>query len=272
MVWFLPSFHHDKWTRSSKKLKNRAFLTLLRSQKHYVIFSNNVLRETLPGNNCLGLGLMQRRLDTVRNAAWVNNPMRFTFTRALVAFGSLTRRPNIRLKRNVACIFDINAGHQMFFCPTVVWITLTTHDNRRRQQNHGFFWSIESQCKDELKRDRPNNRDPTNADRSLQLFPLHILPLCNVWQRLNTCASRIMQDYASNWIALNKSRLKILAHVSLNANLLQAVCYCLHLILCLWLKSSTLLFYGELKRHCLCTVPTCHICIIAWEIVIISTS
>ena len=45
--------------------------------------------------------------------------------------------------------------------------------------------------------------------------------------------------------------------------LLQAVCYCLHLILRLWLKSSTLLFYSELKRHCLCTVPTCHICIIA---------
>ena len=47
--------------------------------------------------------------------------------------------------------------------------------------------------------------------------------------------------------------------------LLQAVCYCLHLVIRLWLKSSTLLFYSELKRHCLCTltVSTCHICIIA---------
>ena len=45
--------------------------------------------------------------------------------------------------------------------------------------------------------------------------------------------------------------------------LLQAVCYCLHLIIRLWLKRSTLLFYSELKKHCLCTVPTCHICIIA---------
>ena len=63
-----------------------------------------------------------------------------------------------------------------------------------------------------------------------------------------------MQLYASHRIALNKSRLKILAHVSLNANyLLQAVCYCLHLIMCLCLKSSTLLFYSKLKTlfiHC----------------------
>ena len=45
--------------------------------------------------------------------------------------------------------------------------------------------------------------------------------------------------------------------------LLQAVCYCLHLVIRLWLKSSTLLFYSELKRDSLCTVPTCHIFIIA---------
>ena len=123
-----------------------------------------------------------------------------------------------------------------------------------------WLFLIESQSKDEPTRDRPINRDPTNADRCLQLFPLHILPLCNVWQHLNTCASRVMQVYASHRIALNKSRLKILAHLSLNANclyLLQAVC-CLHLIIRLWLKCSTLLFYSELKRHCLCTVPTCH--------------
>ena len=75
-----------------------------------------------------------------------------------------------------------------------------------------------------------------------------------------------MQVYAFHHIALNKSRLKMLAHASLNANnfaqLLQAVCYCLHLIIRLLLKRSTLLFYSELKRHCLCTVPTCHTCII----------
>ena len=32
------------------------------------------------------------------------------FSRVLVAFESLTRRPKIRLKRNFANIFDINAG------------------------------------------------------------------------------------------------------------------------------------------------------------------
>ena len=35
---------------------------------------------------------------------------------------------------------------------------------------------------------------------------------------MNTCASRVMQVYASHVIALNKSRPKILAHVSFNAN------------------------------------------------------
>ena len=128
-----------------------------------------------------------------------------------------------------------------------------------------WHFLIESQSlNDEPTRDRPISQDPTNADRSLQLFPPHILPLCNVWQHLNTCAFQEMQLYASHRIALNKSRLKLLAHVSLNANhLLQAVSYCLHLIMCLCLKSSTLLFYSELKRHCLCTVRTCHTCIIA---------
>ena len=45
--------------------------------------------------------------------------------------------------------------------------------------------------------------------------------------------------------------------------LLQAVCYCFHLVIRLRLKSSTLLFYSERERHCLCNVPTCHIGIIA---------
>ena len=52
--------------------------------------------------------------------------------------------------------------------------------------------------------------------------------------------------------------------MQITLNLLQAVCYRLHLVMRLWLKSYTLLFYNELKRHCLCTVPTCHICIIAY--------
>jgi len=83
-----------------------------------------------------------------------------------------------------------------------------------------WHFLIESQSNDEPTRDRPISQDPTNADRSLQLFLPHILPLCNIWQHLNTCASQEMQLYASHRIALNKSRLKILAHVSLNANCL----------------------------------------------------
>ena len=66
----------------------------------------------------------------VRNTPWVNNPMCFEqFTQALVAFGSLTRRLKIRLKRNFAHIFDINAGHRTFFCSTI-WITLPSHGDR----------------------------------------------------------------------------------------------------------------------------------------------
>ena len=42
-----PIPQHDKQTRRLKNVKNRAFLTLLRSQKHYVIFS----KKTLPENN-----------------------------------------------------------------------------------------------------------------------------------------------------------------------------------------------------------------------------
>ena len=131
-----------------------------------------------------------------------------------------------------------------------------------------WLFLIESQSKDEPTRGRPINRDPTSADWSLQPFLLHVLPLCNVWQHLTTCASRVMQVYASRAIALNKSRPKILAHIAsswmqIALYLLQAVSYCLHLVMRLWLKSSTFLFYSELKTHCLCTVPTCHICIIA---------
>ena len=45
-------------TRRLKNVKNRAFLILLRSQKHYVIFSNNVLQENITRkqfNRWLGL-------------------------------------------------------------------------------------------------------------------------------------------------------------------------------------------------------------------------
>ena len=73
----------------------------------------------------------------------------------------------------------------------------------------------------------PINRDPTNGDRSLQLFLLHILPLCNVWQHLDTCASQVMGVYASHAIALNKSGPKLLAHVSLNANCFMFTSGCL---------------------------------------------
>ena len=36
-----------RFNKTLNKRKNRAFLTLRRSQKHYVIFSNNVLRENI---------------------------------------------------------------------------------------------------------------------------------------------------------------------------------------------------------------------------------
>ena len=54
--------------KTFKKRKNRAFLTLLRSHKHYVIFSNNVLQENITRkqfNRWLGLvSISQPPLDT----------------------------------------------------------------------------------------------------------------------------------------------------------------------------------------------------------------
>ena len=53
-LWSCSAFR----TRRLKKRKNRAFLTLLHSQKHYVIFSNNVLQENITRkqfNRWLGL-------------------------------------------------------------------------------------------------------------------------------------------------------------------------------------------------------------------------
>ena len=51
----------------------------------------------------------------------------------------------------------------------------------------------------------------------------------------------------------------IKAWIQISLSLLQPVCYCLHLIIHLWLKTSNFLFYSEFKRNYLCTLPTCHI-------------
>ena len=155
-----------------------------------------------------------------------------------MAFVSLTRRLQSRLKRDFARILDINAGHT-----TKSWHFL-----------------IESQSNYEPTRDRPISQDPTNADRSLQLFPPHILPLCNVWQHLNTRASQVMQVYASHRIALNKSRLKILAHVpKLECKLL--IYFRLFVIVCVY-ASKVLLYYSTVNSKdtvYALSVRTCHI-------------
>ena len=108
-----------------------------------------------------------------------------------------------------------------------------------------WHFLIESQSNDEPTRDRPISQDPTNAVRSLQLFPPHILPLCNVWQHLNTRASQVMQVYASHRIALNKSQLKILAHVpKLECKLL--IYFRLSVIVCVY-ASKVLLYYSTVN-------------------------
>ena len=109
------------------------------------------------------------------------------------------------------------------------------------KKTKSWLFLIESQSKDAPTFDRPINRDPTNADRSLQLFLLHILPLCNVWRHLNTRASIVMQVYASQPIALGKWRLKILAHVSLNANCFMFTSGCLLLFTFNGIRSTCLL-------------------------------
>ena len=49
-----------RWNKTFNKCKNRALLTLTRSQKHHEIFSNNVLRKNITRK--------QLRLDTIEIA------------------------------------------------------------------------------------------------------------------------------------------------------------------------------------------------------------
>ena len=51
---------------------------------------------------------------------------------------------------------------------------------------------------------------PTHADGYMQLFPLYILPLFNIYRNANNCASRVMQLYDSQPIIYS-------ANESLNA-------------------------------------------------------
>ena len=88
-----------------------------------------------------------------------------------------------------------------------------------------WLFLIDSQGKDEPTRDRPINREPTNGDRSLQLFFLHILPLCNV-QCMATLEYLCFPNNAGLRF-LNNSRLKNLARVSLNANCFMFTSGCL---------------------------------------------
>ena len=60
-VWVCsPTKLKKKKTKTFNKRKNRALLTLRRSQKHYEIFSNNVLRKNITRK--------QLRLETIEIA------------------------------------------------------------------------------------------------------------------------------------------------------------------------------------------------------------
>ena len=103
-------------------------------------------------------------LDTARNASWVNITLQFT--RALS-----DQRTEDTLKAEFRSHFRYRCwtSNVLLLHNSLDYLTITWW----RQQNRGFFW-------DEPTRDRPINRDPRNGDRCLQLFLLHILPLCNV--------------------------------------------------------------------------------------------
>ena len=107
-------------------------------------------------------------------------------------------------------------------------------------------FAMESQSEDESTRDR------SHADEYMQLFPLYILTLLNVYRNVNDCASQVMQLYDS-------------ANESLNA-----VTSVLLFTFFLWLENCTLFCYREMKRYGLFTselvglfvycVNLCHIC------------
>ena len=100
---------------------------------------------------------------------------------------------------------------------------------------------------------------PTHADGYMQLFPLYILPLFDVYRYAIDCASRVLQLYASRPVIYSENE-------SLNAISSDRMLYCLHF--CLWLENCTTLLYRELKRYNFfnrnfCVL--CRICIIAWD-------
>ena len=120
----------------------------------------------------------QSRLDTALNASWVNNPIRFSL-----------RELSWRDKATEDTLKAEFRSHFRYFKML----------NIERSSAPQFFglpylhMVIDEDNKIVAFSNRPINRDPKNGDRSLQLFLLHILTLCNVWQYWNTCASRVIR-------------------------------------------------------------------------------
>ena len=64
------SLEHDKYNKTFKKRKNHALLNLRHSQKHYEIFSNNVLRKNITQKQ-LKIGNNRDCVIQSRLSAWV---------------------------------------------------------------------------------------------------------------------------------------------------------------------------------------------------------
>ena len=134
----------------------------------------------------------------------------------------------------VFSMFDVNAERWMLFYSTIARITLYIIINT--------WWSMKTKTKWVFLRSIPRVKtcprviDPTHADGYMQLFPLHILPLFNVYRCANNCASRVIQLYSARRIIYS-------ANESLNAISPERV-----LLFTFWLENCTLFFYRELNR------------------------
>ena len=129
----------------------------------------------------------------------------------------------------------MNARHRTFFCSTILWIDYLTFTWWLMKT--GFFWSS------------PRVKmSPRAIDRSIEILQTKLV-LYNYFYyischfvTLTTLEYLCFPSNAGSWRFSNREW-----NFSSRKLLLQAVCYCLHLVIRLWLKISTLLFYSELK-------------------------
>ena len=104
----------------------------------------------------------QRRLDTLQNVPWVNNPMRFSL-RELSGVRISDQASEDTLKAEFRSYFRYKCWISNILLPhnSLDYLTYTCLSMKTTKS---WLFLIESQSKDESTLDPSINRDPTNAD------------------------------------------------------------------------------------------------------------